>query len=118
MPQNRPTSPRPRSQLSEAAPENDAQTGGAGQGGQSAGVNDDLWKQIEPCWRRLADRGTRGAMLRVSFSPLGNIAKADTASDAPSDAKAQTIAHEALAECGPYVAAGSREDVTIAFPAP
>lgn len=101
---------------SEAMP--DSPAGGVGAGGQSAGVNDPLWQQIEPCWKRLADHGTRGAMLRVTFSPLGNIAKTGEAPNAPaSDAKAETVANRALAECGPYVAAGSREDVVIAFPA-
>lgn len=111
------TPSQPSVQLaSEAMP--DSLAGGAGAGGQSAGVNDPLWQQIEPCWKRLANHGTRGAMLRVSFSPLGNIAKTGEAPNAPvSDAKAETVANRALAECGPYVAAGSREDVVIAFPA-
>lgn len=100
-------------------PGSDGPAGGEGEGGQSAGVNDPLWKQIEPCWNRLAGKGTSGVMLRIDFSPLGNIAKTDDdpgtllAPDAPSRAKAV----RALGECGPYVTAGSREKVVIAFPA-
>ncbi len=98
----------------------DSPSGGAGEGGQSAGLNDPLWKQIEPCWRRIAGKETHGVMLRINFSPLGNIAKTDDAPDVPTppDAQSRAEAVQALGECGPYVAAGSREDVVIAFPAP
>ncbi len=104
--------------LNVSAP-SDSQAGGEGEGGQSAGVNDPLWKQIEPCWQRLADKGTGGVMLRIDFSPLGNIAKTDDAPDAPvaADASSRAKAVRALGECGPYVTAGSRENVVIAFPA-
>ena len=96
-----------------------ASAGGPGQGGQSSGVDDTLWKQIEPCWRRIAGPGKHDVMLRVSFSPLGNIAHTSSAPDvqAISDTQSETEAVEALAQCGPYVSAGSREDVMIAFPA-
>ena len=113
------TPSQPAVQLAADSPP-DSAAGGAGEGGQSAGVNDPLWKQIEPCWKRIADHDTYGVMLRIDFSPLGNIAKTDDAPDAPvaPDARSRTEAVQALAECGPYVAAGSREDVVIAFPAP
>jgi hypothetical protein len=103
---------------SEAMP--DGPAGGAGEGGQSAGINDPLWKQIEPCWRRIAGKETRGVMLRIDFSPLGNIARTSDAPEAhvASDARSRAEAVQALGECGPYVAAGSREAVVIAFPAP
>ena len=89
--------------------------GDTGQGGQTVGVDDVLWKQIEPCWRRLAGSGMRSTMLRVTFSPLGNITQSSNMSTA--DANSQATAAEALAECGPYVSASSRENVVIAFPA-
>ena len=101
----------------DVATTSEAAAGGAGVGGQSSGINDPLWKQIEPCWRRLATAGTRGAMLRVNFSPLGNVAQFVDASDMGAiDTKSEAIASEALAQCGPYVSAGSRENVLIAFP--
>lgn len=101
----------------------ESQAGGAGIGGQSSGVDDTLWKQIEPCWRRLATPETHRAMLQVTFSPLGNVAQAADATDATDaatafDTASQSQASRALAECGPYVGAASREDVVIAFPAP
>lgn len=103
-----------------ATAEPDASTGGVRQGGQSSGVNDALWKQIEPCWRRLAIHDTHGASLRVTFSALGNVAQTAIAPDTAigSDAVSQAAAVEAISECGPYVSAGSRENVVIAFPAP
>jgi len=101
-------------------PVSDSQAGGEGEGGQSAGVNDPLWKQIEPCWQRLAGKDTHGVMLSINFSPLGNIAQTSDAPDAPTapDARSRAEAIQALGECGPYVTAGSRENVVIAFPAP
>lgn len=94
--------------------------GGSGQGGQSSGVNDALWKQIEPCWHRLANRSTRNVTLRVTFSPLGNVAQTSDAPEtgATSDLKSRDEANEALLECGPYLSGSSRMDVVIAFPAP
>ncbi|WP_443751143.1 hypothetical protein [Asticcacaulis solisilvae] len=69
---------------------------------------------------RLAGKETRGVRLRVDFSPLGNIAKTGDAPGVPvvADAASRAEAVQALGECGPYVAAGSREAVDIAFPAP
>jgi hypothetical protein len=104
---------------SATAPESQAE-GGAGQGGQSSGVNDDaLWSQIEPCWRRLAASGVQGVRMRISFSALGNVAQTVPAlePEGAANAKSQATAIEALAECGPYANASSRENVVIAFPA-
>lgn len=112
------TPSQPAVQLaSQAMP--DSLAGGTGEGGQSVGVNEPLWKQIEPCWQRLAGKDTRGVMLRIDFSPLGNIARTSDAPDAPMapDARSRAEAVQALGECGPYVSAGSRENVVIAFPA-
>lgn len=101
-----------------ATPESEASAGGVGQGGQTSGVNDALWKQIEPCWRRLADQKTGNATLKIDFSPLGNVARTLAVdSEQSSDLKSQAVAAEAVAQCGPYVSAGSRENVVIAFPA-
>lgn len=86
-------------------------------GGGTSGSNNTLWKQIEPCWRRLATKNTHAATLQVSFSPLGNISRiADAAVASDSGSEAQAI--QALSECGPYVSASSQKDVRIAFPAP
>ena len=100
-----------------ATPDDQGSTGGVGQGGQSSGVDDELWKQIEPCWRRLTGAGSGGASLRISFSPLGNVAQT-AGGDVPGgmDAESQALANQALSECGPYVSAGSRQNVVIAFP--
>ncbi len=88
--------------------------GSEGSGGRAAGANDSLWKQIEPCWRRLAGSGTSDVTLRVDFSALGNIAQTSGAADP----RSQATAVEALAECGPYVSVASQQAVVIAFPKP
>ena len=87
-----------------------------GDDSQAANADETLWKVIEPCWRRLATPGTQGVVLRIGFSPFGNIATTLPAGDGPETA-AQAVAIEALNACGPYVGAGSRENVVISFPA-
>ncbi len=82
-----------------------------------------LWKAIEPCWRRLVTRDTRAVTLSVSFSPLGNLAKAPVVVRAtagrPDDwqLKSEALAVDALAQCGPYLMAFGQDDVSVQFPA-
>jgi hypothetical protein len=102
-----------------ASPGGETAAGGDGSGGQSSGVIDPLWQKVEPCWRRLAAPGTRGTLLRVSISPMGNIAQVtdDSSPSLPADPKSQAEAAEALSECGPYLEHSSRENVVLSFPA-
>jgi len=102
-----------------ASPGGETAAGGDGSGGQSSGVIDPLWRQVEPCWQRLAAPGTRGTLLRVSISPMGNIAQVtdEPSASLPADPKSQAEAAEALSECGPYLEHSSRENVVLSFPA-
>lgn len=87
----------------------------------SATMND-LWKAIEPCWRRVADRSTESVTLQVSFSPLGNLAKPPTILRAPGThiddrlLRSENQAITALAQCGPYLMAYGQQDVKVQFP--
>lgn len=95
----------------------EAAAGAAGIVGQTSGINDPLWKQIEPCWHRLADGKLREATLRIDFSPLGNVVRTLALDiSGPSDSKALRTAIDAVAQCGPYLVASSREKVVISFP--
>jgi len=83
----------------------------------------DLWKAIEPCWRRVVTHDTEGVTLSVSFSPLGNLAKPPVIMR-PSGAnlddrrlKSESLAINALAQCGPYLMAFGQSDVSVQFPA-
>lgn len=83
----------------------------------------DLWKAIEPCWRRVATKDTEGVTLSVSFSPLGNLAKPPVIMR-PTGAqldnrrlKSESLAINALAQCGPYLMAFGQNDVSVQFPA-
>lgn len=83
----------------------------------------DLWKAIEPCWRRVVTKETEAVTLSVSFSPLGNLAK-PPAIERPTDArpddrrlKSESLAINALAQCGPYLMAFGQSDVSVQFPA-
>lgn len=119
LPPAQPSEPTPIAN-EDAAAERSGQgsDGGPGQGGTTIGFNDELWQQVEPCWRRLAPKGMRNAYLRVNFSPLGNVVlTADATPQSTADTNTIALANEALAECGPYVSAGSRENVLIGFPA-
>lgn len=84
----------------------------------------DLWKAIEPCWRRLADKNTESVTLQISFSPLGNLAKPPTILRAPGAhlddrlLRSENQAITALAQCGPYLMAYGQQDVKVQFPAP
>jgi hypothetical protein len=83
----------------------------------------DLWKAIEPCWRRVVTRDTETVTLSVSFSPLGNLAKPPVIMR-PTGAqlddrrlKSEAKAINALAQCGPYLMAFGQSDVSVQFPA-
>jgi hypothetical protein len=82
----------------------------------------DLWKAIEPCWRRVADKSTQSVTLQVSFSPLGNLAKPPTILRAPGThiddrlLRSENQAITALAQCGPYLMAYGQQDVKVVFP--
>ncbi len=83
----------------------------------------DLWKAIEPCWRRVATKDTEAVSLSVSFSPLGNLAKPPVI-ERPSGAhlddrrlKSESMAINALAQCGPYLMAFGQSNVSVQFPA-
>ncbi len=83
----------------------------------------DLWKAIEPCWKRVVTRDTEGVTLSVSFSPLGNLAKPPVI-ERPNGAhlddrrlKSESLAINALAQCGPYLMAFGQSDVSVQFPA-
>jgi len=88
----------------------------------SASMND-LWKAIEPCWRRLADKNTTGVTLSVSFSPLGNLSKPPVIVRDPAahltdrQLRSESLAINALAQCGPYLMAFGQNDVSVQFPA-
>lgn len=117
-------------QESEAhATSNDAETQDSGRassqgdGGEGA-ADDDLWDAIAPCWNRLADKNTLSITLEVSFDSDGNIASppvfdADAADQSnPQLGRSETIAMQALAQCGGYDIAQNRQDVKINFPQP
>lgn len=82
-----------------------------------------LWKAIEPCWKRLADKNTAGVTMHVSFTQLGNPSLASPGAAAyDADLKnnqspAELLAADALAECGPYLMVYGQNNVQIAFPA-
>jgi len=83
----------------------------------------DLWKAIEPCWRRAADKNTLAVTLSVSFSPLGNLAKPPAIIRNPGvrlseqQLRSESLAINALAQCGPYLMAFGQNDVNVQFPA-
>lgn len=100
-----------------------ARAGSEGDGG--AGTSgDDLWGAIAPCWNRLADSHTLPVTLEVSFSTDGNIASppvidADPAQQSdPNVQRSETIAMQALAQCGAYAMAEGKADVKVNFPRP
>jgi hypothetical protein len=91
--------------------------------GRTSQTMNDLWKAIEPCWKRVADKSTVSVTLNVSFSPLGNLSKPPAIIREPnagiSDARvrSETLAIRALSECGPYLMAFGQSDLRILFPA-
>lgn len=102
-------------EVTEIAVSQTAGTGNTGAEGAASGDNSALWKQIEPCWLRVADHEISATMLHVSFSALGNVSRVAEALTRDSDV--QSLAVQALAECGPYVTSGNRENIAITFPA-
>jgi hypothetical protein len=92
--------------------------------GRKSKTMNDLWKAIEPCWRRVADKNTVSVTLSVSFSPLGNLAKPPKivreAGARINDKlrRSENLAITALAQCGPYLMAFGQSDVSVRFPTP
>lgn len=82
----------------------------------------DLWKQIEPCWKRTADKNTLPVTLEVSFSPLGNLSKQAVikrSSGVPLTAqvlRSESQAITALSQCGPYLMAFGQDGVQVMLP--
>ncbi len=87
-------------------------------------TSNDLWKAIEPCWKRLADKTTLGVTLSVSFSPLGNLSRPPLIlrdSNTPitdQQLRSENLAITALSQCGPYLMAFGQNDVKVNFPNP
>lgn len=90
--------------------------------GRNSKTTNDLWKAIEPCWRRVADKNTVSVTLSVSFSPLGNLSKPPQivretgASLTDKRLRSESLAMTALAQCGPYLMAFGQSDVSVRFP--
>jgi hypothetical protein len=90
--------------------------------GHKSKTMNDLWKAIEPCWRRVADKNTVSVTLSVSFSPLGNLSKPPQivretgASLNDKRLRSESLAITALAQCGPYLMAFGQSDVSVRFP--
>ena len=104
----------------------DAGAGGAGQAGTTsgAGMGDDLWGAIAPCWKRVAGTDTLPVTLHITFAGNGGLSKPPVivrASDAaitPQSLRSEAQALSALAACGAYPMAAGRQDVEIHFPKP
>ena len=103
-------------------PQEAGQSGAPGDSGGTTG--DDLWAAIAPCWNRLADGNTLPVTLEVSFGADGGIAAppvidADVAGQSDVQVqRSETIALQALAQCGAYAMAEGRQDVKVNFPRP
>lgn len=115
-------SPEQKPQARTASP-SDSETLVSIDGRKSKTMND-LWKAIEPCWRRVADKNTVSVTLSVSFSPLGNLSKPPVivretgASLSDKRLRSESLAITALAQCGPYLMAFGQSDVNVRFPGP
>lgn len=81
-----------------------------------------LWEAIEPCWTRLAGARARPVTLKVDFSPLGNLAShpvilVDSGlTDKLTESEIESIATDALSQCGPYTVAFGQKNIIIQFP--
>ena len=101
-----------------------AAAGGVGQGGETAGVANDLWGAIAPCWNRLADKTTLPVELSVSFAEDGKLSKppvierAGSAQINDQSLRSEALALQALAACGGYAMAKGQQDVRVNFPKP
>ncbi len=108
------------------APDDSDAGGQAGSPGDAGAgtAGDDLWGAIAPCWNRLADSHTLPVTLEVSFDSQGNIAsppvidRADADQNDPQAERSETIAMQALAQCGAYAMAENRAGVKVNFPKP
>ncbi|ADU15347.1 hypothetical protein [Asticcacaulis excentricus] len=92
--------------------------------GRDRKTPNDLWKAIEPCWRRIADKDTQPVTLEVTFSPLGNLAKPPVIKRDPTvpltdkALRSESQAITALSQCGPYLMAYGQSGVVVGFPKP
>ncbi|WP_338736351.1 hypothetical protein [Asticcacaulis sp. DW145] len=92
--------------------------------GRDRKTPNDLWKAIEPCWQRIADKDTLSVTLEVTFSPLGNLAKPpvikrDLSKPLTDQAlRSETRAITALSQCGPYLMAFGQSGIEVDFPKP
>lgn len=92
--------------------------------GQDRKTPNDLWKAIEPCWRRIADKDTQPVTLEVTFSPLGNLAKPPAIKRDPAvpltdkALRSESQAITALSQCGPYLMAYGQSGLVVDFPNP
>jgi len=90
--------------------------------GKNSKSMNDLWKAIEPCWNRIADKNTVGVTLEVSFSAMGNLSKPPVIQRDPSThiddrvLRSESQAITALAQCGPYLIAFGQQNVEVRFP--
>jgi len=113
----------PKGAANATAQTTDAATSMVDVKGRNRKTPNDLWKAIEPCWRRIVDNDTLPVTLEVTFSPLGNLAKppvikrdpAATLTDKVLRSESQAIT--ALSQCGPYLMAYGQSGVNIGFPA-
>lgn len=102
----------------------DAETSMVKVEGRDQKTPNDLWKAIEPCWRRIADKDTQPVTLEVTFSPLGNLAKPpvikrDPISQLTDQAlRSESQAITALSQCGPYLMAFGQSGLQVNFPRP
>lgn len=99
-----------------------AETADSSSGGLPGQAMTELWKAIEPCWKRLADNTTAGVTMSVSFTQLGNLAAMPVSVSEngtlleSTQSASESVAIRALAQCGPYLMVYGRDNVQIAFP--
>ncbi|MBP2160403.1 MULTISPECIES: hypothetical protein [Asticcacaulis] len=86
-------------------------------------IASELWKAVEPCWQRMADRGTASVTLNIGFSQLGNLSRplqgVREPNALPDDRQLQSeaTAIRAFQACGPYLVAFGLDEVNLVFPA-
>lgn len=97
----------------------EAKSGATGQNGQT---DTDLWTAIAPCWHKLSGQNTLSATLTISFDSAGAISVPPVIERSPDAGitmhtlKAESVALQALAECGAYPMAKDLQNVTVMFP--
>ncbi|WP_140986909.1 hypothetical protein [Asticcacaulis tiandongensis] len=105
-----------------SAPASQGDPTGSTSEAQASQPPSDLWKAIEPCWKRLADKNTVPVTLKVTFSPLGNLAKPPEIEREPGAPltdqlmRSENQAIMALSQCGPYLMAFGQANVRVRFP--